>query len=67
MQEIENKRFFDLNLFMGTFQASNPPRLGVGGNDPPSNGRKKQSEEKNRPHHVRASLLRRRLVMKVLF
>ena len=67
MQEIENEGLFDLNFLMGAFQCSNPLPLVVGGKDPPGHRRQKQSEKKSRPHHAGASLLRRRLVMKVLF
>ena len=67
VQEIENERFLDLDLLVRTFQLANPPCLEAGGNNPSGNRRDKQSEEKSRPHRARASLLRRRLVMKVLF
>src|SRR5262249_3357230 len=66
VQKIENKRFFDLNFFMRPFQTSNAPYLETSSHNPSSDGRNKQSEKKSRPHHARASLLRRRLVMKVL-
>ena len=50
VQEIENERFFDLDLLMRTLEPANPPCLEVGGNNPPGNRRDKQSEEKSRPH-----------------
>ena len=67
VEEVEDKGFFDLNFFVRAFQRANTPPLGVGGENPSGHGRQKQSEEKNRPRHAGASLLRRRLVMKVLF
>jgi hypothetical protein len=66
VQKIENKCFLDLNFFMRAFQLSNPPYLKPSGNNPSGDRREKQSEKKSRPHHARASLLQRRLVMKVL-
>src|SRR4029453_8549237 len=66
VQEIKNQGFFDLNFLMGAFQPPNSPSLPVGGKNPPGDRRHQQSEEESRPHDGRASLLRRRLVMKVL-
>jgi hypothetical protein len=66
VQKIENERFLDLDLLVRTLQHSNPPRPEIGGKNPSANRRDKQSEEKSRPHRARASLLQRRLVMKVL-
>jgi hypothetical protein len=40
--------------------------LEIAGNNPAGSRRDEQSEEKSRPHHAEASLLRRRLAMKVL-
>ena len=67
VQKIKNQSFFDLNFLMGALQSSNSPRLVIGGKNPPGDRRQKQPEEKSRPHDGGASLLRRRLVMKVLF
>src|SRR5436190_22652258 len=67
VQEINNQAFFDLNFLVGAFQPSNSQGLVVCGDNPPGDRRQKQSEEKSRPHDGRASLLRGRLVMKVLF
>ncbi|PYK67660.1 MAG: hypothetical protein DME50_01760 [Verrucomicrobia bacterium] len=50
VQKIENKRFFNLNFLMRTFEPSNLSRLRPGSENPPSQRRKKQSEEKSRPH-----------------
>ena len=66
VQEIEDECFLDLNFLFRAFQDSNPLGLPQRGEDPPGDRREQQSEEKNRPHVGRASLLRRRLVMKVL-
>ena len=66
VQKIEDECFLDLNLFMRTLQDSNPAYLKPGGKNPSGYRRYKQPEKKIRPHHERASLLRRRLVMKVL-
>ena len=66
VQKIENERFLDLDLLVRTLQHPNPPRLEVDGKNPSYNRRDKESEEKSRPHRARASLLQRRLVMKVL-
>src|SRR6266542_1700781 len=66
MQKIENKRFLNLNFLMRALQPSNPSYLKPGCNNPSGDRRDKQSQKKSRPHHARASLLRRRLVMKVL-
>src|SRR4029453_17838552 len=67
VQKIKNQSFFDLNFLMRAFQPSNSTRLVVSRKNPSGHRRQKQSEEKSRPHDGRASLLRRRLVMKVLF
>ena len=66
VQEIEDERFLDLDFLMRALQPANPPRLEVGSDNPPGHRRDKQSKEKSRPHCAEASLLRRRLVMKVL-
>jgi hypothetical protein len=66
MQKIENEGFLDLDFLMRTLQSANSSPLNKGGNNPSGNGRNEQSEEKSRPHRATASLLRTRLVMKVL-
>src|ERR1044072_929884 len=66
VQKIEDECLLDLNFFMRTLQTSNTPYLKPRGKNPSGYRRYKEPEKKIRPHHVRASLLRRRLVMKVL-
>ena len=66
VQEIENERLLDLDFLMRPLQLANPLSLEIARGNPSGNGRDKQSEENSRPHCARASLLRRRLAMKVL-
>src|ERR1044072_2628886 len=66
MEKIENQRLLDLDLFMRTLQSTYSAGLRVNRDTPSSQRRDKQSKEKSRPHLREASLLRRRLVMKVL-
>ncbi len=50
VEEIEDERLLDLNLLMRALQSANSPRLEIGSDTPPSEGRDKQSKEKSRPH-----------------
>ena len=67
VQEIENETLLDLDLLVRPLQPANPLRQEIAGNNPSGQTRDKQSEKKSRPHCRRASLLRGRLAMKVLF
>src|SRR5262245_60338633 len=51
VEEIEDQRFLDLNLFMRTLQSANSPTLEIDSDTPTSQRRDKQSEEKSRPHY----------------
>ena len=67
VQKIEDERFLDLDLFFRTLQHADAARCRAPCKTQPASGRNEQPEKKNRPHVGPASLLRRCLVMKVLF
>jgi len=67
VQEIEDEGFLDLDLLLGTLQRANAEELGAGREEPAGQRRELEHEENGWPHGRRASLLRRCLVMKVLF
>ena len=65
MQEIEDERFLDQDLFLGTFELANPATQKMRGDDPPAERRDEQCNQKSRPHQW-ANLFRCRLVMQIL-
>jgi hypothetical protein len=67
VQEIEDQRFLDLDLLLGALQRANASELGAGREEPAGQRREQEHEENGWPHGRRASLLRRCLVMKILF
>ena len=67
VQKIENQSLFDLDLFLRAFQLPDPTAQLQPGENPAGQKCEQQSVEKIWPHERPASLLRRCLVMKVLF
>ena len=67
VQEIENQALLNLNRFLRTFQLLDATILSQPGQNPAGQKRQEQSVEKIWPHEEQARLLRRCLVMKVLF
>ena len=67
VQKIEDERLFDLNLFLGTLELANPVALLLPGKKPSRETRHQQPEKNNWPHAPGAELVRRRLVVEILF
>ena len=67
VQKIEDQSFFDLNLFFRTLETADPDQLRPGGNDPCPEQDDEEPEKQKWPHVQAATLLRRRLLLKVLF
>ena len=67
VEKIEDQRFLDLNLFLRTFELANPVALPPPGENPARERRNQQPKKNDWPHAPRAGLVRRRLVVEILF
>ncbi len=67
VQKIEDQRLLDLDLFVRKLELANPLALLLPGEKPSGETRNQQPEKNDWPHAPRAGLIRRRLVVEILF
>ena len=67
VQEIEDERFLDLDFLMRALEPANSAHLEIGSSNPSDHRRDKESQKEESATSRRATLFRRRLVMKILF